>query len=60
MPVNSTLQYLYISRNQAATWERNDERIHLNRGSTSSQDASLALLKPPQFMKFLGNTSVYT
>lgn len=60
MPVYSTLEYLYISINQAATWERNDERIHLNGGSTTSRDASLALLKPPQFMKFLGNASVYT
>lgn len=60
MPAHSTLQYLYISRNQAATWERNDERIHSNGRSTASQDISLALLKPPQFMKFLGNASVYT
>lgn len=60
MLVYSIVEYLHLSRNQAATWERNNERIHLNGGSTISWDASLALLKPPQFIKFLGNASVYT
>lgn len=46
-------------KKQAAAWRRTEETpIHLRWGPAAPPDAPLALLKPPQFMKLVGNASV--
>lgn len=47
MSVYGTLQYLHISRNQAATWERNDEGIHIMSGWISGPFKTTTIYEVP-------------